>query len=76
MTGDSTCPECHRDRLYRSAAVSAGGGYAPNYLPGLGGIFSSANFTVVVCADCGLTRFYAVKEALSKLGESDKWRKA
>jgi predicted nucleic-acid-binding Zn-ribbon protein len=70
------CPECGRDNLYSSSDVSAGGGYAPNYLPGLGSFFTSAKFTVIVCKDCGLTRFFASPEALGKIGESDKWGKA
>lgn len=55
--------------------MSAGGGYAPNYLPGLGGIFISGKFDVVVCQDCGLTRFFAPMEACAKLQKSDKWER-
>jgi predicted nucleic-acid-binding Zn-ribbon protein len=62
--------------VYASEEVSAGGGYAPNYLPGLGNFFSSAKFTVFVCKDCGLTRFFVSKEALGKLPDSGKWNKA
>jgi predicted nucleic-acid-binding Zn-ribbon protein len=61
--------------LYSSNEVSAGGGYAPNYLPGLGSFLSSAKFTVIACKDCGLTRFFASEEALGKLSDSGKWRK-
>ncbi len=42
-------------------------------LPGLGGFFSPATFIVVVCSDCGLTRFYAPPEARAKLEGSKKW---
>jgi hypothetical protein len=49
---------------YSSSGVSSGGGYAPNYLPGLGSFFSPPQFTVVVCRDCGLTRFFASPEAV------------
>jgi predicted nucleic-acid-binding Zn-ribbon protein len=72
----SKCPECGQGNLYSSSGVSAGGGYAPNYLPGLGSFFSPAQFTVVVCKDCGLTRFFASPEAVGKIAESSKWRKA
>lgn len=75
MPNSSTCPECGRSNLHSSVEVSAGGGHAPNYLPGLGSFFASAKFTVVVCKDCGLTRFYASKIARDKLSESGKWRK-
>lgn len=75
MSNSSTCPECGNSNLYSSDEVSSGGGYAPNYLPGLGGFLSSAKFTVVVCKDCGLSRFFASKEARDKISQSDKWRK-
>lgn len=69
------CPECGNSNLYSSGGVSAGGGYAPNYLPGLGSFFSAPTLTVVVCKDCGFTRFFASSEALAKISQSDKWRK-
>jgi predicted nucleic-acid-binding Zn-ribbon protein len=71
----SSCPECGNSNLYKSDEISAGGNYAPNYLPGLGYFFSSAKFTLIVCKDCGLTRFFATPDALGKLPESNKWRK-
>jgi len=69
----SPCPNCSGTRLFESKEVSAGGGHAPNYLPGLGGIFTAEKFHVVLCRDCGLTRFFARPEALAKLSESGKW---
>ena len=71
----SKCPECGQGNLYSSREVSAGGGYAPNYLPGLGGFLSSAKFTLVVCKDCGLSRFFASSAARGKLAESNTWQK-
>ena len=76
MPRNSNCPECGQGNLYSSGEVSSGGGYAPNYLPGLGGVFASAKLNVVVCRDCGLTRFFASRAAREKLPESGKWRKA
>ena len=32
----SPCPNCHSKNIYKSKEVSAGGGHAPDYLPGLG----------------------------------------
>ena len=72
----SSCPECGRSNLYSSKEVSSGGGYAPNYLPGLGGFLASAKFTVVVCKDCGLSRFFASSAAREKLSDSNTWHKA
>lgn len=72
MQRSRECPECGRSNLYRSA-VSAGGGHAPNYLPGLGTFWGAPKFEVVLCQDCGLTRFFAPAEALRKVPEAKKW---
>ena len=69
----SPCPNCQGKRLYESQDVSAGGGYAPNYLPGLGGFWTAEKFRVVLCQDCGLTRLFAREQAMKKLPESKKW---
>ena len=74
MTGASPCPGCGGNTLYRGPETSAGGGHAPNYLPGLGSFLRSARFTLVVCRDCGLARFFAAPEARKKLMESSKWK--
>lgn len=69
----SPCPNCQSQSLYASDPIGAGGGYAPNYLPGLGGKVTAAKFRLVVCTDCGLTRFFASPEALEKLPRAKKW---
>jgi predicted nucleic-acid-binding Zn-ribbon protein len=69
----STCPNCGSGDLFRSREVSAGGGYAPNYLPGLGGFFGAERFVVVVCRDCGLSRFFARRQARERLRDAKKW---
>ena len=73
MTKIAPCPTCGSHELYQSDEVSAGGGYAPNYLPGLGGFFRSEEFRLILCRSCGLTRFFASKEARDKVVESGKW---
>lgn len=73
MSHMTPCPNCDGGNLYKSKKISSGGGHAPNYLPGLGRFLSTAGFHVVVCRDCGLSRFFAHEEATAKLGESDKW---
>lgn len=73
-TGPAPCPNCGSNTLYRGPETSAGGGHAPNYLAGLGGFLRAARFTLVVCRDCGLTRFFAGPEARAKLKESGKWK--
>ena len=68
------CPNCGGRTLYRGPATSSGGGHAPNYLPGLGRFIFSAKFVLVVCRDCGLTRFFVAEpEASARLKESGKW---
>ncbi len=73
MATSSPCPECGGQNLYRSKAVSAGGGYAPNYLPGLGPFMRVERFHIVLCKDCGLARFFARPSATEKLPDSPKW---
>ncbi len=71
----TACPNCGGRTLYVSPEIRSGGGHAPDYLPGLNpGIFKSAKFTLVVCRDCGLTRWFASAQALEKLGEAEKWQ--
>ncbi len=74
MTGVSPCPSCGGTSLYRGPETSSGGGHAPNWLPGLGSFWRSARLTLVVCRDCGLTRFFASAEARAKLRNSGKWK--
>jgi predicted nucleic-acid-binding Zn-ribbon protein len=60
------CPECGAASLHRTSTASAGL-YGPALLPGLGGFLTTPQFHLVVCADCGLTRFYADSNARAKL---------
>ena len=74
MKNAVSCPNCDGKRLFISSRpVSAGGGYAPNYLPGLGRFWRAEKFNVVVCEDCGLTRFFASTDACARLASSTKW---
>jgi len=74
MKGVSLCPNCGGGSQYRGPETGSGGGHAPNYLPGLGSFWRSARFSLVVCRDCGLTRFFATAEARQKLTESSRWK--
>ncbi len=71
----SPCPNCGRTNLFRSKEISSGGGYAPDYLPGLGAWYRTEKFVIVLCKDCGLTRFFARPQALEKLPDSSKWER-
>ncbi len=68
------CPECAGQTLF-TTTTSSGGQHGPALLPGLGGFLHYAKFRVVVCHDCGLTRFYAVDDALAKLPEAKYWQR-
>ncbi len=68
------CPECSGSNLF-CTETNSGGGYGPILLPGLGRFLRMAKFRVVVCADCGLTRFYAEPNALAKLPAANAWRR-
>ena len=79
-TSDRTrsCLSCNGVNLYesvRGVTAAASGLYGPNLLPGLGGFFSSADFEVIVCGDCGFTHLHASPAALEKLPRSNKWRR-
>jgi hypothetical protein len=76
MTNPKPCPECGQKNLFVTTTKS-GGGYGPMLLPGLGGFFADLpTFEVVVCADCGLTRFFASDKARSKLPTAKKWSRS
>jgi predicted nucleic-acid-binding Zn-ribbon protein len=66
------CPECG-GAVYKSSPVTARGGYGPDLLPGLSRLFTSATFIAAACSDCGLTRYYATREALGRMAGSDQW---
>jgi hypothetical protein len=68
------CPNCGGHTLYQGPDTSAGGGHAPNWLPGLGSFWRPARLTLVLCRDCGLARFFASKDARARLKESRRWR--
>jgi predicted nucleic-acid-binding Zn-ribbon protein len=68
------CPECGRQNTY-STITNSGGGAGQICLPGLGSFFRMAKFEIVVCADCGLTRFYTDAKARAKLASAKAWRR-
>jgi predicted nucleic-acid-binding Zn-ribbon protein len=65
----STCPDCGSQALYRKSGISSTGGQGPELLPGLekGAFFQRIpKMDAVMCADCGLVRFYADEDARAK----------
>jgi len=63
------CPECGSTHLHQRDEVRSGGSKGPHLLPDLGTFWSSARITVVICADCGLVRFYGCEDARAKAME-------
>ena len=74
MTSAKPCPECGQKNIYAITTVS-GSAHGPHLLPGLGGFLHLAMFEVRVCADCGLTQFFASPEARGKLASAKYWRR-
>jgi predicted nucleic-acid-binding Zn-ribbon protein len=70
------CPECNSRNVYQySRPVWATGGYGPNLLPGMGSLFMArAKFVPVMCADCGLVRYFATSEARDHVRKSSAWK--
>ena len=69
------CPGCGGNSIYLNKKGISGGGYAANYLPGLGGFMRCAKLYPAICKDCGLTRFFTDEETRSKLQQSAEWEK-
>jgi predicted nucleic-acid-binding Zn-ribbon protein len=70
----ASCPVCSGTELY-VRRISSGGGGAPYYLAGLGKFLHTAEFDVVVCADCGLTQFFAEPLARKNVRNHPDWRR-
>ncbi|MBI3879832.1 MAG: hypothetical protein HY301_07175 [Verrucomicrobia bacterium] len=66
------CPECEGERLY--ATETQTWNHTAVLWPRLGGFWGTTPLLVVVCSDCGLTRFYVGGEGREKMKRSAKWR--
>jgi len=66
------CPHCAGTELYTRRVSTGGESYL---LPGLGRFLHFAQFDVVVCADCGLTRFFAEPEARKNARSNGAWKR-
>ena len=76
MKSPVPCPNCESRNLYKTKqATGAKGGYGPDLLPGLGRWFRAPRFHVVVCRDCGLTRFFADDEDRGGLDNPKFWER-
>jgi predicted nucleic-acid-binding Zn-ribbon protein len=67
------CPHCSGTELYKRR-LGSGGGEGIYLLAGLGRFMHFAQFDVVVCADCGLTRLFAEPEARQNVRSNTDWK--
>ena len=69
----TSCSGCGAEDLH-VRRLSSFGGQGPYLLKGLGYLFHYAHFDVVVCANCGLTQFFAEPSAREQLPHPD-WKR-
>jgi hypothetical protein len=73
MKKNKRCPECEGTNI-RMATVGAGGGYAPDLLPGAHPWWKGAALEVYVCCTCGYFQYFVPEEALARVVESKKFQ--
>src|SRR5690349_14009138 len=76
----SPCPTCGSEELYWSQSVTGTSANTATDYPGVqtgirGGISLAGTFRLLMCADCGLTRFYADPVTTKKLAGSFRWKR-
>jgi hypothetical protein len=69
------CSECHGTNI-RTTTVLAGGGYAPDLLPGAHPWWKSGKLEVYVCGTCGHFQFFVPSEILPDVLESKEFKPA
>jgi hypothetical protein len=68
------CSECGASDI-RTATVSAGGGYAPDLLPGSHPWWRGGELEVYICCACGHFQFFVPENALASVAASKKFRR-
>jgi hypothetical protein len=68
------CSECGATDI-RTATVPAGGGHAPDLLPGAHSFWRQAKLEVYICAACGYFQYFVPREFLGKVIESEKFKR-
>ena len=74
MTQIKPCPNCEGTNLF-TRSVAAATGKGPQFLRGLGSFLHYPRFDVVVCADCGLTRFFAEPGTYQQVASHPSWQR-
>jgi predicted nucleic-acid-binding Zn-ribbon protein len=70
-----SCPHCSGTELYVRRLSACGGGGGSYFLQGLGELLHYAHFDVVVCAQCGLTQFFAEPLAQRNVRNHPDWQR-
>ena len=74
MKYSKRCSECNGEEIY-STVIDAGGGYAPDLLPGTHPWWRSGKIEVFVCGTCGLYQFFVPKESLDEIKQTEKFER-
>ena len=68
------CPSCGSRDIY-TTVVPAGGGHAPDQLPGAHPWWRQGRLELYVCGACGYLQQYVPENALAEVRESKKFRR-
>ncbi len=74
MKIEPTCPICSGKNIFINMAGVSGNIHSI-HLPGLGSFLSDAKLYPTICQDCGLVRFFADEQAMSKVKASKQWKR-
>jgi hypothetical protein len=66
------CNECGATDI-RTATTTAGGGHAPDFLPGAHPWWRSGRLEIYVCCACGYFQFFVPEDELQEVRESEKF---
>lgn len=72
MKHSGKCKECGSSDI-RTTLVSAGGGHAPDLMPGAHPWWKSGQLEVYVCCACGYFQYFVPENALQEVRESKKF---
>ncbi len=75
MKHSGKCGECGSSDI-RTTVVYAGGGHAPDLLPGTHPWWKSGQLEVYVCCTCGYFQYFVPESALPEVRESKKFAPA
>ena len=74
MKRTKRCGECNGTDI-RMTVVPAGGGHAPDLLPGAHPWWRSGKLEVYICATCGNFQYFVPADLLPEVVESEKFER-